>query len=168
MSNEIKKDPFGLNEILDNMYEFDPRLYSLQEIDAVDIAISNVIDEFREIAEDEIKDIMRVYEGKLRETDTLHIFSIFSHKVLWSTLTYLEEKYGNECEKTRSKILEEMEYQSECNEASKHFEDYMNQPQESREPDPCEVPDFEGNYKCPFDSSCSDDCRRNCGVGVDE
>lgn len=61
-------------------------------------------------------------------------------------------------------ILEQME----CAEASNHFEDYMNPPEESREPDPCEVPDCEGNYTCPFDSNGTDDCRRHCGVGVDE
>jgi hypothetical protein len=56
----------------------------------------------------------------------------------------------------------------ECNEASKHFEDYMNLPQESREPDPCEVPDYDGNFQCPFDSQGPDDCRRHCGLGVDK
>lgn len=64
-----------------------------------------------------------------------------------------------------TEILDEMA----SYEASTHFEDYMNLPEESgREPDPCEVPDFEGNYNCPFDSNGPDDCRRHCGVGVDE
>lgn len=59
-------------------------------------------------------------------------------------------------------------FKSQCTEASEHFEDYMNPPEESREPDPCEVPDDYGNYTCPFDSNGTDDCRRHCGVGVDE
>lgn len=59
-------------------------------------------------------------------------------------------------------------FKAQCAEDSNHFEDYMNAPEESREPDPCEVPDCEGNYTCPFDSNGTDDCRRHCGVGVDE
>lgn len=75
-------------------------------------------------------------------------------------------------------------FKAQCHDESKHFEDYMNPPEgknhfanmygtmltpeESREPDPCEVPDNYGNYNCPFDSNGPDDCRRHCGVGVDE
>lgn len=33
---------------------------------------------------------------------------------------------------------------------------------------PCDYPDYNGHYSCPFDANGSDDCRRFCGLGVDE
>lgn len=33
---------------------------------------------------------------------------------------------------------------------------------------PCDYPDSEGHYHCPYDADGSDDCRRYCGLGVDE
>lgn len=36
------------------------------------------------------------------------------------------------------------------------------------EANPCDYPDNEGHFNCPFDANGPDDCRRNCGLGVDE
>jgi len=33
---------------------------------------------------------------------------------------------------------------------------------------PCDYPDSEGHYHCPYDADGSDDCRRYCGLGADE
>lgn len=33
---------------------------------------------------------------------------------------------------------------------------------------PCEYPDNDGYYSCPYDSNGSDGCRHYCGIGVDE
>ena len=33
---------------------------------------------------------------------------------------------------------------------------------------PCDYPDDEGHYHCPYDADGSDDCRFFCGLGVDE
>ena len=33
---------------------------------------------------------------------------------------------------------------------------------------PCDYPDYEGHYSCPFDAQGGDDCRNFCGLGVDE
>ena len=33
---------------------------------------------------------------------------------------------------------------------------------------PCDIPDNDGHFYCPFDAQGSDDCRRFCGLGVDE
>lgn len=54
-------------------------------------------------------------------------------------------------------------YEMECHEASEHFEDYMNPPKT-----PCDYPDYEGHYSCPYDAQGGDDCRNWCGLGVDE
>lgn len=77
-------------------------------------------------------------------------------------------KYADYLEQITKERETEILDRMACYEASTHFEDYMNPPQESREPDPCEVPDYDDNYNCPFDSNGLDDCRRHCGVGVDE
>ena len=36
------------------------------------------------------------------------------------------------------------------------------------EPNPCDYPNNDGTFNCPFDSNGPDDCRRHCGLGVDE
>ena len=33
---------------------------------------------------------------------------------------------------------------------------------------PCDYPDNDGHYSCPFDANAGDDCRNFCGLGVDE
>ena len=33
---------------------------------------------------------------------------------------------------------------------------------------PCDFPDSEGHYHCPYDAQGSNDCRNYCGLGVDE
>ena len=33
---------------------------------------------------------------------------------------------------------------------------------------PCDYPDSDGHYHCPYDAQGGDDCRRYCGLGVDE
>ena len=33
---------------------------------------------------------------------------------------------------------------------------------------PCDYPDNDGHYSCPFDANSGDDCRNFCGLGVDE
>lgn len=33
---------------------------------------------------------------------------------------------------------------------------------------PCDYPDNDGHYSCPFDANGGDDCRNFCGLGVDE
>ena len=33
---------------------------------------------------------------------------------------------------------------------------------------PCDYPDEDGHFHCPYDADGSDDCRRYCGLGVDE
>lgn len=33
---------------------------------------------------------------------------------------------------------------------------------------PCDYPDNDGHYNCPFDAQGGDDCRNYCGLGVDE
>ena len=38
----------------------------------------------------------------------------------------------------------------------------------NRPKNPCDYPDNEGHYYCPYDAEGSDDCRRFCGLGVDE
>lgn len=33
---------------------------------------------------------------------------------------------------------------------------------------PCDYPDNDGHFHCPYDAQGGDDCRRFCGLGVDE
>ena len=33
---------------------------------------------------------------------------------------------------------------------------------------PCDIPDNNGEYHCPYNAYGSDDCRNYCGLGVDE
>ena len=33
---------------------------------------------------------------------------------------------------------------------------------------PCDYPDNDGHFQCPFNAQTGDDCRRFCGLGVDE
>lgn len=33
---------------------------------------------------------------------------------------------------------------------------------------PCDYPDYDGHYSCPYDAQGGDDCRNFCGLGVDE
>lgn len=33
---------------------------------------------------------------------------------------------------------------------------------------PCDIPDFNGEYHCPYNAEGSDACRHYCGCGVDE
>ena len=87
--------------------------------------------------------------------------------LLMSFIDFMWSEMVSEYQRLENTASEEW-HKMECYEASNHFEDYMNPPEKSREPDPCEVPDYEGNYNCPFDSNGSDDCRRHCGLGVDE
>lgn len=61
------------------------------------------------------------------------------------------------------KCLDDVLTRMEGQEATEHFEDYMNPPKT-----PCDYPDYEGNYSCPYDSRGGDDCRNWCGLGVDE
>lgn len=38
-----------------------------------------------------------------------------------------------------------------------------------RETTPCDYPDYDGVYRCPYsDDPTSDMCRNYCGIGVDE
>lgn len=53
----------------------------------------------------------------------------------------------------------------------KHQEWLFAPPEEDEmgeEKDPCDIPDENGIFHCPFDSNGPDDCRRHCGLGVDE
>lgn len=38
----------------------------------------------------------------------------------------------------------------------------------SKKLNPCDYPDNDGHYSCPFDANGGDDCRNFCGLGVDE
>ena len=59
----------------------------------------------------------------------------------------------------------------------KNYEDYMNSsPMTDGEEiadfldnlTPCDYPDSDGHFHCPYDAQGGDDCRRYCGLGVDE
>lgn len=62
------------------------------------------------------------------------------------------------------KCLDDVLVRMEGQEATKHFEDYMNRPQTT----PCDFEDYNGNHSCPYDAQGGDDCRNFCGLGVDE
>lgn len=64
------------------------------------------------------------------------------------------------------KAIKEILDAMECHEASEHFEDYMNEP--TKKTTPCDYPDNDGKYSCPYDAHGGDDCRNFCGLGVDE
>ena len=149
-----------LGKILHSMHEFEPSCYTLETLDehllGANNALCTMTEEFLPDLKNEALALMSEYGY-----DTVQIIEhIFHNLEVWSEvhMNYLYE----EAEWTRNEIMTKME----CHEASTHFEDYMNQP--SREPDPCDIPDYEGNYNCPFDSNGPDDCRRYCGLGVDE
>lgn len=48
------------------------------------------------------------------------------------------------------------------------LEDIQEQEQGQGYNTPCDYPDSEGHFHCPFDASGGDDCRRYCSLGVDE
>ena len=75
-----------------------------------------------------------------------------------------KEKQYHDCRMCSIRATKDMckSCEVECN-FRKESNDYMNQP-ESREPDPCDLEP----YNCPFESNGPDDCRRHCGLGVDE
>ena len=57
----------------------------------------------------------------------------------------------------------------------KYFDDIVseildNMEEQAGQPEanPCDYPDNEGHFNCPFDANGPDDCRRHCGLGVDE
>lgn len=131
MANEITPlvEQININTLLDQ-YEYDPKFYGLQEIECAELTANNVCEMLREEMEDYTNRIMLEFENKLRDTDTLHIFCKICHQ-MWSEIDSIQKYYFDECDKTRDVILEQME----CHEASKHFEDYMNPPHVSREPD---------------------------------
>lgn len=77
------------------------------------------------------------------------------------------DSHTDYCKQCQEEILADME----CTEASTHFEDYMNLPIESQTSDkktPCDYPDNDGHFSCPYDAQGGDDCRNFCGLGVDE
>lgn len=170
MTEEIKKEPLGLGELLDSFHEFVPGCYTLDTLDEHLLGANNAL---CTLAEEIMPDLKNEAIALIKEHDCDPVQVIeqtFRNISVWIDvhLRYLED----EAEWTRNEILKKMEYQQECHEASEHFEDYMNVPfpdvYESRVPDPCEIPDYEGNYNCPFDAYGPDDCRRHCGLGVDE
>lgn len=110
--------------ILLNTYEYDPKLYGLNEIDCAELTANNVIEMFREEMEYFTKQILSEYEYKLIETNTLHIFNIICHR-MWHEVDSIQKYYFEECDRTRQAILEHME----CYEASTHMGDYINEPQ---------------------------------------
>lgn len=123
--NEIRPllEQINLNTLLDN-YEYNPKLYSLEEIDCAELTANNVVESLREEMDYFIKVVLAEHKQKLNDTDTMHIFNIICHH-MWYELDFVEKYYFDECEKTRKAILEQME----CHEAAKHFEDYMNEPE---------------------------------------
>ncbi len=133
--NEITPllEQINLNTLLDN-YEYNPKLYSLEEIDCAELTANNVVESLREEMDYFIKTILAEHEQKLRQTDTMYIFNRICHH-MWDKLDFVEKYYFDECEKTRKAILEQME----CHEASKHFEDYMNEPE-------CQTSDIVDDY----------------------
>ena len=90
------------------------------------------------------------------------------HHALYLLDTLLEDNdsHTDYCRQCQEVILADME----CTEASTHFEDYMNPPQEQSDNrrTPCDYQDYDGHYSCPFDAQGGDDCRNYCGLGVDE
>ena len=45
--------------------------------------------------------------------------------------------------------------------------DFNGTEQEQRKT-PCDYPDNDGHFHCPFNAQSGDDCRRFCGLGVDD
>lgn len=63
-----------------------------------------------------------------------------------------------------SSTREHIKYAQHCTEDI--IEGMMNPPEESGTP--CDYPDNDGHYTCPYDANGGDDCRNYCGLGVDE
>lgn len=64
----------------------------------------------------------------------------------------------NSARDTRLKDIEDKAHQFE--------NDCYNESADRRTP--CDYPDNDGHYNCPFDAQGGDDCRNYCGLGVDE
>lgn len=94
--------------VFTDYYEYEPRLYSLEQIDCAELTANNCLEQFSEDMEEFIRQVNREWGEKLRATDTDHIFNIICHGI-WDRITEVQKYYFNECDKTRTKILEMME-----------------------------------------------------------
>lgn len=102
--------------------------------------------ELKEVAENTAEDIIKLPLYEISQSE----IRIQIYESVKESLTDFKEMYEAKIEQ----ILIDMEEQ----------EEQAGQP----EANPCDYPDNEGHFNCPFDANGPDDCRRNCGLGVDE
>ena len=145
MTEEIKKEPLGLGELVDSFHEFVPECYTLDTLDehllGANNAFASLVEELYQDKRGFEAEITRAYDNRDYKKLMWLINNLYTSIRSFTEIhmDYLED----EAEWTRNEILKKMEYQQECHEASEHFEDYMNVPfpevYESREPDQCEI-----------------------------
>lgn len=113
-------------------------------IDYVLVDLTQFIEnELKHVAENTAEDIIKLPLYEISQSE----IRIQIYESVKESLTDFKEMYEAKIEQ----ILIDMEEQAGQPEAN-----------------PCDYPDNEGHFNCPFDANGPDDCRRNCGLGVDE
>lgn len=124
MSEEIKKEPLGLGEILNSFHEFTPSCYTPERLEEHLLGANNALCTLREEIMPDFKNDALALMSEYGYDTVQIIEHIFHSLEVWSDvhLKYLQD----EADWAEAQILNKME----CHEASTHFEDYMNPPQE--------------------------------------
>lgn len=110
-----------------------------------------VMSDLRQYIDTELKDIS---ENTAEDIIRLPLYEISEGEIkiqIYESVKESLEDFINMYEATIDEILDDMAEQDGQPEAN-----------------PCDYPDNDGHFSCPFDANGPDDCRRYCGLGVDE
>lgn len=129
------------------MYDYASEIYKLTETDLTQFGLNEL--DYIDFLDFQLYEELREIEEDLiliNENSTIAMIINKIERIMTDTLAHRDK-----IRISKEKILNNMEEQAV-----------------DRRKTPCDYPDNEGHYSCPYDAQGGDDCRNFCGLGVDE
>ena len=144
----------------DGFYHWEDKIYDVDEIYAIythRLGLDTPINPLALSTDDTLDYIEGFLEGIRQLSDYIHLYALKEKDISAEMKKFrnLIDIYVMDVEELHDTVVAEI---------LNKMEEQAGQP----EGNPCDYPDYDGHFSCPFDSNGSDDCRRHCGLGVDE